>query len=74
MTVKNGLEKLKEEADTSSAPRLPTFAGLDAVAFVSALVWNCLHSLCHDYNPAAHLQMSTAFSLAADLCADFTLV
>lgn len=67
MTVKNGLEKLKEEAVTSSAPRLPTFTGLDGVAFVSALVWNCLLSLCHDHNPAAHLQMSTAVALAADL-------
>lgn len=67
MTLKNRLEKLKEEAVTSSALRLPTFTGLHAVAFVSALVWNCLHPLYHDYNPAAHLQMSTAVALAADL-------
>lgn len=67
LDCKNGLKKLKEEAVTSFAPRLPTFTGLDAVAFVSALVWNCLHCLCHDYNPAAHLHMSTAVALAADL-------
>lgn len=58
--MNNGLEKLKGEALTSSAPRLPTFTGccgLLSQQTLFVLLLNCLCSLGCGYDPAARLEM-----------------